>query len=360
MNMTRRGLAILAGLLLAAVPGLTYAHEKWFGDDLPNPIDPQYIVSTQTLVALVGAAAAVLLVNLLEPWIKRRIPLVGQSISDLPKDRLALIYDWLPLILAAHVVVPLLVNGISLQLFAPNLSLPRENIFSGLLSLGEIVVALGFIYGALTRITAVVLALVFFAGMLFFPPLYVLEHTNFLGIAAFFFLLGRGRFSVDHLINLPQPRNIRFDLAIPALRVATGISLIVLAFTEKLWNPAQAHAFLAEEPYFFFLPGLGLGGFGQDFFIYAAGVVEFIFGVLVINGRLLRFLAPFLWFPFNLTLTYLGWEELVGHLPIYGTMLILLFFGDTQPVPLRSLLGGLFRRNQSGQPAAAAGLTAER
>lgn len=30
------------------------------------------------------------------------------------------------------------------------------------------------------------------------------------------------------------------------------------------------------------------------------------------------------WLPFNLTLTVFRWEELVGHLPFYGVMALLL------------------------------------
>jgi hypothetical protein len=33
------------------------------------------------------------------------------------------------------------------------------------------------------------------------------------------------------------------------------------------------------------------------------------------------------WFPINLTLTLFFWEELIGHLPIYGVMAVLLVWG---------------------------------
>ena len=36
------------------------------------------------------------------------------------------------------------------------------------------------------------------------------------------------------------------------------------------------------------------------------------------------------WLPFNLTLPFLGWVELVGHLPTYGTMVVLLLWGAGQ------------------------------
>ena len=33
------------------------------------------------------------------------------------------------------------------------------------------------------------------------------------------------------------------------------------------------------------------------------------------------------WFPTSLTLTLFAWEELIGHLPIYGVMAVLLVWG---------------------------------
>ncbi len=347
MNASKmRWLTGVVALGLALLPGLASAHEKWFADHTTDPIDSKYIFSLQTLLAIGAAGLAVLLVRLIEPWMKRKFPILGQSLpATFSDDRLQLIYDWIPLIMAIHVAVPLIVNGITLHLFAPNLALP-SNILGGFIALAQVVVALGFIYGALTRYVAVVLVVLFFSGFLFFPPLYVLEHFNFVGIAAFFYLLGRGRFSVDNLVGLPG-QNRMVNLAVPALRAATGITLIVLALTEKLWNPQQALGFLEQRPDFYFLPALGLGGLGKEFFIYAAGIVEFVFGVLVLNGRLLRFLTFFLWLPFNLTLVYLGWPELVGHLPIYGTMLILLFFGDVQPEWVSLAALNPFRRRQS-------------
>jgi hypothetical protein len=34
--------------------------------------------------------------------------------------------------------------------------------------------------------------------------------------------------------------------------------------------------------------------------------------------------------PFNATLFFLGTEELIGHLPIYGAMLALLVYGSSE------------------------------
>ena len=59
-----------------------------------------------------------------------------------------------------------------------------------------------------------------------------------------------------------------------------------------------------------------------------AGGVEVLFGLLLISGALPQAVVLLAGIPFNATLYFLGNVELVGHLPIYGTMLVLLVLGS--------------------------------
>ena len=52
-----------------------------------------------------------------------------------------------------------------------------------------------------------------------------------------------------------------------------------------------------------------------------------LFGLLLISGALPQAVVVIAGIPFNATLYFLGNVELMGHLPIYGTMLVLLVFG---------------------------------
>ena len=72
---------------------------------------------------------------------------------------------------------------------------------------------------------------------------------SYLGFAAFFFLTGRGPYAIDRLLfptREPSPDLAR--RAMVYLRVATGLGLAVVAFTEKLADPALAQAFLQRYP----------------------------------------------------------------------------------------------------------------
>ena len=73
----------------------------------------------------------------------------------------------------------------------------------------------------------------------------MLENAHYLGFGAFFMLTGRGPYAVDRLLFPalePTPRLSR--LAMPCLRIGTGLGLTIVAFTEKLANPELARAFL--------------------------------------------------------------------------------------------------------------------
>jgi uncharacterized membrane protein YphA (DoxX/SURF4 family) len=329
---TRRGArparraACLAALGTLLLPRGAAAHERWFVQGGAQPVRIGDILSGTTVLALVTMGVVVLLA-----WLAAR--LVATRRRLLPFNRLGIaslahLYAWLPPVLAIHAAVPLIVNGVSLRLFAPNLALPWT-LAGGVLALAEIVVALSFLYGAFTRAAAIVLALIGLVGMLFFSPWLVLEHCDLLGIAAFLYCTGRGPYSVDALIGRAGRPNLRLlPYAVPALRVLTGFAIVVLGFTEKLWNRDLALAFLRTYP-FNVTQSLPIT-LSDAQFVVAAGLVEVSIGALIMSGLWTRPVILLTWLPFNLTLPFLGWVELVGHLPTYGTMVVLLLWGAGQ------------------------------
>jgi uncharacterized membrane protein YphA (DoxX/SURF4 family) len=122
--------------------------------------------------------------------------------------------------------------------------------------------------------------------------------------------------------------------ALLALRALVGVSLIVLAFTEKLARPALAVAFLDDYPAFNLFRVLGLPG-GELAFIRVAGAIELLFGLLILSGSVPQVAVILAGIPFNATLFFLGPSELIGHPPIYGAMLALLVYGsDDRIAPL--------------------------
>src|SRR5206468_12616744 len=117
------------------------------------------------------------------------------------------------------------------------------------LGLVQVGAAVAFFYGGLTRLAALGLAMAWLLGIGVFGFEPMLENTHYLGFAAFFLLAGRGPFSVDRLLfpSLEPPSRL-VQLAPVGLRIGVGISLVMVAFTEKLANPGLAQSFLQQHP----------------------------------------------------------------------------------------------------------------
>jgi len=321
-------------------------HERWFTEESRFPVQYDLALTPRTWIPLAVAVGITALAVVV--WRARgRRPLVPGPIElGMKWQNYQDLLSWMPLVIGVHTAVTLLVSGIGLRLFVPNLELPA-NFLGAILGLAEIAIALSFIYGALTRFGAVALAGVWLAGAIFFGPVRLLEHSLFLGIAFFLFAAGRGPLAFDmSLERLHKPVERLMPHAVTVLRVLTGLSIVVVAFTEKLWNPAMGLAFLAEHPFNFF-PALGLSAIGDPEFLFIAGVVELTFGLLLMSGVFVRLIILALWLPFNLTLPLLGWSELVGHLPIYGIMGLLLIWGEARPEADQAMVEGVADRAEN-------------
>ena len=129
-----------------------------------------------------------------------------------------------------------------------------------------------------------------------------------------------------------------------------GVALIVVAFAEKLANPELALAFLEQEPSLYVAREVGLGITDVQF-VRVAGAIEVLFGLLLISGALPQAVVVIAGIPFNATLYFLGEVELMGHLPIYGTMLVLLVLGSDPR--LRPLVSSLAPGRAPGTPGLA-------
>ena len=319
INLDRLALCLV---LLFAVATNAAAHEKWSHETENYGLRWDLFFRPLPLL-LVGA---VLLTTLAAGlwWRRRREGFVpGPENFGTTVERRSALYGLIPAILGIHVAVPLLVSGVQGELFTPNNKLPGVWMYA--FGLAQTGIALAIFYGALTRIAAVALAVLWFAGIFLVGLEPMLENSMYLGFAAFFFFAGRGPISIDRLI-LPklEPSAQLMKKAIPALRTGLGISLIVVAFTEKFANIPLASDFLVRYP-LNFTTALGIP-MSNETFILCAGSVELLVGLWILFGIFPREIILIAWIPINLTLTVFNWTELIGHLPIYGTLAILLIW----------------------------------
>lgn len=328
--------ALLSAALAAS--GAASAHEKWFFEGPRPPLELASMLGPPNvlfiLLALLVTGAAFF-------WWRRRglrglLP--GPDVFGGSAGRRSALYGLVPAILGVHVAVPLLVSGVQGTLFAPSSALPGA--WTYILGLVQTGVALSFFYGGFARAAAVVLALVWGLGLITVGPEAMLENVFYLGFAGFFYLAGRGPVAIDRLIfpRLEPPARLMRH-AVPAMRVGVGLSLVTVAITEKLANVPLATGFLEQYP-LNFTGALGLP-LPDTLFILSAGTVELIVGLFILFGIFPREIILVAWLPFNLTLTVFNWTELIGHLPFYGAMAVLLVWSpQDEKLWIEGLRGG--------------------
>ena len=318
-------------------------HERWFLDESKFPVQFDTWNTPNGLVSVAVAVAITAVATIIYRTRGRHSVVPGPVQLGMPWENYVRLLTWVPLVIGVHMGVTLLVSGVSRQLLIPNLVLPL-NLLGGVLGMIEIAIALSFIYGALARPAAAMLGVIWLAGLIVFGPLRLIEHTEILGIAFFIFATGRGPLAFDMALDrLNKPVARLIPNAVPVLRIALGIGLTVVAFTEKIWNVPMALAFLRDHNFNFF-PYIGLTSIDNEKFVLIAGTIELIVGLMLIAGTYVRLVILITLIPFNLTLPFMGWRELVGHLPTYGILALLLLWGDERPgeqgALVRALLGG--------------------
>jgi len=284
---------------------------KWFIDPSRYPTDYALLVSPPVIAGFAFALAAVALAYVVqhrapEPrWAKQLERYAGFG----------------PLALGVFVGVALMAAALEGLLFVPSLRVTADAEGAGL-RLAEFAIGAALALGAVTRPAAVGLALLGAIAMVPFSLESILEQVHLLGAAICLFVVGRGPIAVDALFG--QRRSLEHDrgpqLALVVLRIAMGFGIAYNALTEKLLNPALSVALLQQRPELNVLRQLGVS---DPQFVYLAGLVELVIGVVIMSGQLTRPAMAVGAVLFTMTLPLFGWLELLGHLPFYGMMLTL-------------------------------------
>ena len=312
--------AALLGSLLALIPAQTEAHVKWFVDEPQRyPLRTDLILSERTAIFVAVAAASVLLFLLVDRLIRDpywpRLPFLKQMAVGAPT------------LLAVQTGIALVQSGATPALFAPNLPLALNT--SGLvLAALEVLIAFSFITGIADWVGAIALLLLGLLAFLFFPAWDVLEQILFAGIGLAILVVGASAVRADDARPWFRSRWLSASpQALATLRVLSGVSIIALALGEKLWSPDIGAAFMARYPHFNVFQTFHVADVSNDQFVLLAGLVEGTIGVLLITGLLTRVVILFMWVPFNLGVPFLPSQELVGHLPVFAVMYLLLVHG---------------------------------
>ncbi|MGH2491284.1 MAG: hypothetical protein ACRDF9_07220 [Candidatus Limnocylindria bacterium] len=301
-------------------------HVKWFIDSSRYPTDYSLLLTLPVIAAFAVGGLAVAAAA----FVQRRVP-EPRIFRALER------FAWLgPLVLGVHVGPALIAAAALGMLFVPSLRVERDAFGFALLAVEA---ACGFLLllGFATRAAAVALALLGVVAMQPFNFESILEQVHILGVAIFLFITGRGALSIDRVFRQQRALPVMEApaVALTLLRVCMGVGIAFGALTEKLLDPALAGALLTERPYLNVLAGLGVAD-GQ--FVYLAGLVELVIGIVVVSGQLTRPAMAVGAVLFTMTLPVFGWLELLGHLPYYGIMLTLFIAPSADPRQVRTQL----------------------
>ncbi len=159
----------------------------------------------------------------------------------------------------------------------------------------------------------------------------VLENAILFSLAAYFFIIHSSTKSIPAFLKI---------YALDIVRIGTGISLITLAFTEKLLYPEWSLQFLAEHPWNFMMPLFPW--FSDNLFVLSTGFAEMLFGIVFILGYVPRITTIFISLFFMASVTAMliqshVWE--VEDFVVYCSAILLLFFGRGE-----TTLFGLLKR----------------
>ena len=303
-------------LTLLIIPTLASAHTKWFAE---GDLSPAITSEPLSLYLWLWAVLIALVVG------------IGILVDRLKWAHLHFLSPNKPHVFerAASTFVMVcgaffLIAGTHEYLFSPN-----QTVASGIpmtLIAIQIAVGLAFLLGIASRVSGIVLALLWGLAIPYTGLEAALENIWVLSTAIFITLMGNEYFSIvsfSALRSLVAPYK---KYALSILRLGTGVTLMVLGLSEKILAAEYGLNFLHHHQWNF-MSALGFP-FSDYLFTISAGATEFLFGLIFVLGIVTRLNALVVAVVFSIPLFILGPIELAGHLPHFAAIVLLLLFGN--------------------------------
>jgi hypothetical protein len=291
-------------LAVALLPAVAAAHVKWFVNyDLLSPPRPVLAVVSGNYFMLFGVLAAPLIfcTSLLDGYLAKRTNLHERRTQALA-DGISLHFPLLLRIGVAAFFSAVFVYGClyNWMILTPELRTPSQWVCW--IQLGVAVFAL---YPRTAALSGLGIVCLYADGIAEYGIFHMLDYPIFLGVAAYLIIpsLWGGK---------------REELARSTLRIFTAVTLL-WASIEKFAFPEWSFLLMTERP------GIALG-FEPEFYMVAAGFVEYCTAFLLITGNLAaRAAAMLLLALFVSAIVPFGVIDAIGHLVIIVVLTLLIF-----------------------------------
>lgn len=217
-------------------------------------------------------------------------------------------------------VVPVVIRvttGLALVIFSINGTFytPVDPPLGEWLLILQLIIGVSWIFGIGVRYSSIVAGLLYLSVAIGSGFITVLEHLEVLAASVYLFLNGPTRFSLDAKFSSASTSDAKYEQSAGnSYRILIGVSLAVLALSEKLLNPGLAQSFLANHQWNI----LASFGVTNSLFIAIIGGFELLFGILIILNLLPRLVTLAVLGTMVATAFLLGITEVYGHLFAVG------------------------------------------
>ena len=306
----------MLAVLPLLIPAVVSAHTRWFAEgELPA-----YSTTEPTAIYLSIWAVVIISIIIISAFLHQRNLLRLGWLRPTAEHAYERAASTFAMVAGAF----FLIAGTHEYLFSPNLT-PEAGIPVLLIYL-QILIGLAFLVGVATRMSAILLGLLWLSVFFFAGTVAALEDIWVLSTAAFIAVMGNDYFSLVSFSVLRKKLEPYKPYALSFLRLGTGATLVVLGLSEKILAPEFGINFLAQHDWNF----MQLLGFNYSDYLFtlSAGSVEILFGLIFILGVVTRLNALIIAVVFTIPLFILGPIELAGHLPHFAAVVLLLLFGN--------------------------------
>ena len=316
---------IISLSLIFLSPFFASAHVKWFVDSsVVLPTEPYSLSDWQVLLGIMLAMVVVAIALILE----RKLPPLDKIFPSFFKrinSRAASLFS-------IFIGIGLIIFSLNGYIFAPNL-IAESSLGYAMLTLQAIIGAV-FILGLRVKSASIFLLLLYLSVLIYFGGWELIDALDIVGVSFFILLFGRPKWGFKDIALLEKITISYRSFAVPLLRIFTGANLFILGFSEKLSRPDLGITFLHTHNWNF-MQMLGFENYSDYWFVFSAGIVESLLGLLLVLGLLTRMTVFALAIFFTTTLILLGPTELFGHIPHFAIVMILLVFGSGEKIKIR-------------------------
>lgn len=222
----------------------------------------------------------------------------------------------------------LVINTMSGDFLAPNIEITDVTILWVALT-AQTLVGILLLFHISYAVSGVLVLVALIPTVIFIPLEVTIDYAaELVSLSIALILIGPDISRIDRMlaVRLGLDWQMLRQYALPVMRVGVGLTLMTLALHNKLLNPAPSAAFIAEHNWNFF-PALGMDFVSDLHFVLFAGLIELLIGVAICFNQIMRWATLLIAILLTITLSILGYGELVGHLPLFGLGILFLLNG---------------------------------